>query len=79
MGMRQIKPLKPLVDHLKGFPANPGAKQRIFVSLGIPNTTNLSEVIKMVAIELENGNQNFKPTDLALLAQGLNKKKYNLG
>lgn len=77
--MRHKKPLKTLVDQLKGFPANPGAKQRIFAALKVATTTNLSEVIKMVAIELENGNQNFKPTDLALLAQGLNKKKYNLG
>lgn len=76
--MRHKKPLKPLVDSLKGSESKPGALQRIYNALSLPMEADLSEVIRRTTEQLILGNKNFKSTDTAVLCQGLNKKKYNL-
>lgn len=77
--MRNKKPLHPLVDEYMGYPADPGALQRIYAALHIGPATKLTDVMRLVAFALEQNNPKIKATDLCLLSQGLYKKKYNLG
>lgn len=79
MVMRHKKPLKPLVDSLKGSDAKPGALQRIYNELGLSTEAPLAEVIRRTAEQLRLGNVNLKVSDMSVLCQGLNKKKYTLG
>lgn len=77
--MRYKKPLQPLVDEFMGYPADPGALQRIYSALHIGPATKLTDVMRLVLFAIEQGNPKIKATDLSVLAQGLHKKKYNLG